>query len=149
MGGSVVSDPVIREVTIDAPVARVLEVISDLENTDRWANEAKSAEVRARDDRGRPSRMVVTLGALRFTTAATYDVTYGANSVTLTCVEAGLIRESTIAYTAHDEGDGRTRLVMSSTMQVTVPGIPRWGLDRAMGSSAEKNLASIKKDAEG
>lgn len=143
------SEPVIREVTVDAPVSRVLEVVCDLENTDRWANEAKSAEIQGRDDQGRPTRIVVTLGALRFTTTATYDVSYGANTVTLTCVDASLIRESTIAYTAHDEGDGRTRLVMSSTMEVTVPGIPRWGLDRAMGSSAEKNLASIRKDAEG
>ena len=34
-------------------------------------------------------------------------------------------------------------------MEVTVKGVPRWGLERAMGSSAEKNLQSIKKDAEG
>ncbi|MEJ2886233.1 SRPBCC family protein [Actinomycetospora aeridis] len=138
----------IRDVTIDAPVARVLEVVADLENTDRWANEAKSAKVKSHDDQGRPTRIVVTLGALTFTTDATYDVSYGDNSITLSCVDARLIRESTIAYTAHDEG-ARTRLEMSSTMEVTVKGVPRWGLQRAMGSSAEKNLASIKKDAEG
>ncbi|MEJ2860851.1 SRPBCC family protein [Actinomycetospora flava] len=143
------SAPVTRTVEIDAPVARVIEVISDLENTDRWANEAKSAKVKAHDDQGRPTRIVVTLGALKFTTDATYDVTYTDNSVTLTCVDARLIRESTIAYTAHDLGGDRTRLEMASTMEVTVKGVPRWGLERAMGSSAEKNLASIKKDAEG
>ncbi|GAA4805224.1 hypothetical protein GCM10023200_48260 [Actinomycetospora chlora] len=143
------SKPVVREVTIDAPVPRVIEVISDLENTDRWANEAKSAKVQAHDDQGRPTRIVVTLGALSFTTDSTYEVTYGENTVTLTCVEARLIKESTITYTAHDEGDGTTRLEMASTMEVTVKGVPRWGLDRAMGSSAEKNLQSIKKDAEG
>ena len=142
------SEPVIRSVEIEAPVPRVIEVISDLENPDRWANEAKSAKVRAHDDRGRPTRIVVTLGALRFTTDATYEVTYTDTSVTLTCVDARLIRESTIRYTADDLG-GRTRLEMSSTMEVTVKGVPRWGLERAMGSSAEKNLASIKKDAEG
>jgi uncharacterized membrane protein len=143
-----VSEPVVRDVTIDAPVARVLEVVADLENTDRWANEAKSAKVKARDDEGRPTRIVVTLGALTFTTDAAYEVSYGDNTVTLTCVDARLIRESTIRYTAEDLG-GRTRLEMASTMEVTVKGVPRWGLDRAMGSSAEKNLASIKKDAEG
>lgn len=143
------SAPVTRSVEIDAPVSRVIEVISDLENTDRWANEAKSAKVREKDDRGRPTRIVVTLGALRFTTDATYDVTYTDTSVTLSCVDARLIRESTIAYTADDLGSDRTRLEMASTMEVTVPGIPRWGLDRAMRSSAEKNLASIRKDAEG
>ncbi|GAA4925579.1 polyketide cyclase/dehydrase/lipid transport protein [Actinomycetospora succinea] len=142
------TDPVVREVTIDAPVARVLEVVADLENTDRWANEAKSAKVKAHDDQGRPTRIVVTLGALKFTTDATYDVSYGDSAITLTCVDARLIRESTIDYRAHPEGE-RTRLVMSSTMEVTVKGVPRWGLERAMGSSAEKNLASIKKDAEG
>jgi Polyketide cyclase / dehydrase and lipid transport len=143
-----VSEPVTRSVTIHAPLSRVMEVISDLESTDRWANEAKAAKVQAHDDQGRPSRIAVTLGALRFTTTATYDVSYTDNSVTLTCVDASLIRESTIRYTAHDEGDGRVRLEMSSTMEVTVPGIPRWGLDRAMRSSADKNLESIRKDAE-
>ena len=139
----------IREVTIDAPASRVLEVVADLENTDRWANEAKSAKVQAHDDQGRPTRIVVTLGALKFTTDAIYEVTYGDGAITLTCVDARLIRESTIDYRAHAEGEARTRLVMSSTMEVTVKGVPRWGLERAMGSSAEKNLASIKKDAEG
>jgi Polyketide cyclase / dehydrase and lipid transport len=145
----VVSTPVVREVTIDAPVPRVIEVISDLENTDRWANEAKSAKVQAHDDQGRPTRIAVTLGALKFTTTATYDVTYGDGTVTLTCVGGKLIKESTIAYAARDVGEGRTQLEMTSTMEVTVRGVPRWGLERAMGSSAEKNLQSIKKDAEG
>jgi hypothetical protein len=136
-------------VEIAAPVPRVIEVISDLENTDRWANEAKQAKVQEHDEQGRPTTIAVTLGALTFTTTATYTVAYTDSSVTLTCVDAKLIRESTIAYTASDAGDGNTHLEMASTMEVTVKGVPRWGLDRAMGSSAEKNLQSIKKDAEG
>jgi Polyketide cyclase / dehydrase and lipid transport len=143
-----VSEPVTRSVTVHAPLPRVMEVISDLENTDRWANEAKAAKVQAHDEQGRPSRIAVTLGAIGFTTTAVYDVTYTDTSVTLTCVDASLIRESTITYTAHDEGDGRTRVEMASTMEVTVPGVPRWGLDRAMRSSADKNLESIRRDAE-
>ena len=138
-----------RSVTIQAPVPTVMAVVADLENTDRWANEAKSADVKERDDEGRPSRIAVTLGAIGFTTTATYDVAYTDTSVTLECVDASLIDKSTIVYTAHDQGDGTTRLEMSSTMDVTVPGIPRWGLDRVMGASAEKNLESVRKDAEG
>ncbi len=143
------SAPVTRTVEIAAPVPRVIEVISDLENTDRWANEAKEAKVQEHDEQGRPIRIAVTLGALTFTTTAIYSVAYTDTSVTLTCVDAKLIRESTIAYTASDAGDGKAHLEMASTMEVTVKGVPRWGLERAMGSSAEKNLQSIKKDAEG
>jgi hypothetical protein len=144
-----VSKPVTRSIEIGAPVSRVIEVISDLENTDRWANEAKSAEVTEHDAQGRPAKIDVTLGAVGFTTTSTYAVAYTDDSVTLTFVAGKLIKESTIAYTARDLGDGRTHLDMSSTMEVTVKGVPRWGLERAMGSSAEKNLQSIKKDAEG
>ena len=140
------AEPVTSSVTIDAPVERVIEVISDLENTDRWANEAQSAEVLDRQDDGRPSRIKVTLGAIGFSTAATYEVVYGPGSVTLTCVEGALIRESTIRYTASEDG-GRTHLEMSSTMKVSVP-VPEWGLKMAMRNSAEKNLESVKKDAE-
>ena len=141
------ADPVTETVTINAPVARVIEIVSDLENTDRWANEAKSADVLDRDDDGRPSKIKVTLGAIGFTTAATYEVTYADESVTLDCVEGSLIRDSTIVYRATDNGDGTTDLQMSSTMQVTVP-VPDWGLTRAMHNSAGKNLASVKEDAE-
>jgi len=143
-----VSKPVTRSIEIAAPVSRVMEVISDLENTDRWANEAKSARVTEHDAQGRPSKIDVTLGAIGFTTTSTYAVSYTDDAVTLTFVAGKLIEESTIAYRVHDLGDGRSRVDMSSTMQVNVP-VPRWGLDRAMGSSAEKNLASIKRDAEG
>ncbi|PVZ07725.1 SRPBCC family protein [Actinomycetospora cinnamomea] len=141
------SKPVTRSIEIDAPVSRVVEVISDLENTDRWANEAKSARVTEHDEHGRPAKIDVTLGAIGFTTTSTYAVSYTDDAITLTCVAGKLIEESTIAYRIHSRGDGGSRVEMSSTMEVTVP-VPRWGLERAMGSSAEKNLASIKKDAE-
>jgi hypothetical protein len=143
-----VSKPVTRSIEIAAPVSRVMEVISDLENTDRWANEAKQAKVTEHDAQGRPSKIDVTLGAIGFTTTSTYAVSYTDESVTLTFVAGKLIEESTIAYRVQDLGDGRSRVDMSSTMEVNVP-VPQWGLQRAMGSSAEKNLASIKKDAEG
>jgi carbon monoxide dehydrogenase subunit G len=138
--------PVKETISIAAPVATVLEVVADLENTDRWANEAKSAEVVRRDDDGRPTRIVVTLGAIGFTSPSTYDVTYTDTSVTLTCVDGKLISESVITYEAAESGAG-TELTMTSTMEVTVP-VPQWGLERAMKRSAGKNLASVKKDAE-
>lgn len=141
------ADPVQTSVTIQAPAEKVLEIVSDLENPARWANEAKSAEVETRGADGQPTRIVVTLGAIGFTTKATYDVTYTAGSVTMTCAEASLISESTIVYQVHDEGEGRTRLDMSVTMEVTVP-VPRWGLEQAMKTGAEKNLRSVKADAE-
>jgi carbon monoxide dehydrogenase subunit G len=140
--------PVKETVSIHAPVATVLDVVSDLENTDRWANEAKSAEILARDEGGRPAQIKVTLGAVGFRTAATYDVAYTDSSVTLTCSGDGgrLISSSVIEYEAAESGEG-TELTMTSTMDVTVP-VPDWGLERAMHSSARKNLASVKKDAE-
>jgi len=142
------AEPVRNSITVNAPAHRVLEVVSDLENTDRWANEAKSAEVVARDDEGHPQRIRVVLGAIGFTDTSVYEVSYTDHSITLTCIEGQLIKESTISYTAHEQGDGTTKLDMTSTMEVTVP-VPKWGLKRAMHSSADKNLASIKKDAEG
>ena len=144
---TLMAPPVTNSIDIQAPVQRVLEVVTDLENTDRWANEARSAEIAARAEDGRPSRIVVTLGAIGFTTTATYDVTYTDASLTLTCVEGALIKESTISYTAHEKGEGTTHLEMSSTMEVTVP-VPQWGLNRAMRRSADKNLESVRKDAE-
>lgn len=142
------ADTVTESVTIRATRDRVIEMVSHLEDTDRWANEARSAQVQEKDDTGRPTRIKVTLGAVGFTTTATYAVTYTENSVTLECVEAGLIRRSRIVYTATERKDGRTDLEMSSSMVVTVP-VPQWGLNRAMHSSARKNLESIRRDAEG
>ncbi len=140
--------PVKESISIAAPVSTVVGVVSDLENPDRWANEAKSAEVQAHDDEGRPSSIKVTLGAVGFKTAATYDVAYTDSSVTLTCSGDGgrLISSSVITYEAAESGEG-TELTMTSTMEVTVP-VPEWGLERAMTRSAKKNLASVKKDAE-
>ncbi|MEJ2867023.1 SRPBCC family protein [Actinomycetospora sp. OC33-EN08] len=138
-----------ESIAIAAPVATVIDVVADLENTDRWANEAKEAKVVAHDDAGRPSRIEVTLGAIGFSTTAVYDVAYTDSSVTLTCTKDGgrLIGESTIAYEAAESGTG-TELTMTSTMEVTVP-VPNWGLERAMHRSARKNLESVKADAEG
>lgn len=141
------SEPVRSSITIQAPVARVMELVSDLEDPDRWADEAQSAEVIERGDDGRPARIIVTLGAMGFTTTATYTVAYTETSVTLECVDASLIEQSTIVYEATDQGDGRTLLEMSTTMEVTVP-VPHWGLEHAVRRSSEKNLESVRKDAE-
>ena len=141
------ADPIRHSVTISAPVGKVIEVVSDLENTDRWANEAKEAKILEKDDEGRPAKMQVTLGAIGFTDTSVYDVTYTDHSVTLTCVEGKLIKDSVIEYQATDQGDGTTNLEMVATMEVVVP-VPQWGLEQAMGSSSKKNLESIKKDAE-
>lgn len=140
--------PVKESISIVASVPTVIGVVADLENTDRWANEAKSAEVLSRDADNRPSSIKVTLGAVGFRTAATYDVAYTDSSVTLTCSGDGgrLISSSVIAYEAAESGQG-TELTMTSTVEVTVP-VPEWGLERAMTRSARKNLASVKKDAE-
>ncbi len=140
--------PVKESISISAPVSTVIGVVSDLENPDRWANEAKSAEVQTHDADGRPASIKVTLGAVGFRTAATYDVAYSDSSVTLTCSGDGgrLISSSVITYEAAESGEG-TELTMTSTMEVTVP-VPEWGLERAMTRSARKNLASVKKDAE-
>lgn len=141
------SEPVTESITIQAPVARVMELVSDLEDTDRWANEAQSAEVIERGEDGRPSKIIVTLGAIGFSTKATYTVSYTDTSVTLICVDGSLISESTIRYEATDQGDDTTVLEMSTTMEVTVP-VPQWGLQQAMSRSSSKNLESVKKDAE-
>jgi carbon monoxide dehydrogenase subunit G len=138
--------PVKESIAVAAPVATVIGVVSDLENTDRWANEAKSAEVVERDGDGRPTRIVVTLGAIGFSSASTYEVSYTDSSVTLTCFEGRLIAESSIVYEAAASGAG-TELTMTAIMEVTVP-VPQWGLELAMSRSARKNLASVKADAE-
>lgn len=138
--------PVKESIVVAASPPAVLGVVADLENPDRWANEARSAEVLERDSAGRPTRLVVTLGAVGLTTDATYDVAYTDTSVTLTCVEGTLISQSTIGYQAAESGTG-TELTMTSTMEITVP-VPEWGLEQAMSRSARKNLASVKADAE-
>ncbi|HEY2221558.1 MAG TPA: SRPBCC family protein [Actinomycetospora sp.] len=145
---STMAGPVKETIAIAAPVPIVIGIVADLENPDRWANEAKGADVRAHDAEGRVSSIKVTLGAVGFTTSATYDVAYTDSSVTLTCSGDGgrLISSSVIAYEAAESGEG-TELTMTSTMEVTVP-VPDWGLERAMKRSAHKNLASVKADAE-
>jgi carbon monoxide dehydrogenase subunit G len=138
--------PVKESISIAAPVARVIDVVSDLGNTDRWANEAKGAEILEHGADGRPSKIRVTLGAVGFSTTADYDVTYTDSSVSIKGVDGKLIENSTIDYEAVESGDG-TELTMTSVMDVTVP-VPQWGLERAMSRSARKNLQSVKKDAE-
>ncbi|MFC5065224.1 SRPBCC family protein [Actinomycetospora atypica] len=135
-----------ESISIAAPVARVIEVVSDLGNTDRWANEAKGAEILERGADGRPSKIKVTLGAIGFSTTASYDVTYTDSTVSIKGVDGKLIENSTIDYEAVESGAG-TELTMTSVMDVTVP-VPQWGLERAMSRSARKNLQSVKKDAE-
>ena len=75
--------PVKESISIAAPVARVIDVVSDLGNTDRWANEAKGAEILENGADGRPSKIRVTLGAVGFSTTADYDVTYTDTSVSI------------------------------------------------------------------
>lgn len=135
-------------IVIDAPPARVLDVIADFEAYPEWAAEFKKAEIRERGPDGRATRVSFEVSAgpinARYTLAYEYLPTDG--GVTWSFVEGSPIRDLQGEYRLEPDG-GSTRVVYRMAIDL---GIPVLGFIKRQGEKRiiDTALKGLKKRVE-
>ena len=88
------ADQASSSITIDAPAAEVLDVISDLHRYPEWTGQIKRAEVLDTYPDGRPRRATFSMSASGFSDDYTLDYTYRDDGVSWTLVAPTKLQKS-------------------------------------------------------
>lgn len=119
-----------RDVLIDAPVAEILDVIADVENTPTWSPQYLKSEILERHPDGRPKRAKMTIKAAGLTDDQVIEYTWSDSGVTWTLVSSGQLKAQDAGYTLTPEG-GRTKVRFDMKIDLVVP-MPGFILKRAL-----------------
>ncbi|MEU2430057.1 SRPBCC family protein [Streptomyces sp. NPDC007861] len=136
-------------ITIDAPPAEVMGVISDFARYPEWTGEVQETEVLEKDDQGRAVqvRLVLDAGAIKddHTLAYTWS---GDNQVSWTLVKSQMLRTLDGSYTlAPVAGGEHTEVTYQLTVDVKIPML---GMIKRKAEKViiDRALAGLKKRVE-
>jgi ribosome-associated toxin RatA of RatAB toxin-antitoxin module len=112
-------------IVIDAPPAKVLDVIADFESYPEWASEVKRVSVLSEEGDGWADQVQFTLdaGAIKDTYVLDYDWDVVADCtgvISWTLVSATMMRALDGSYTIAADG-GRTKLTYRLAVDIKIP----------------------------
>jgi uncharacterized protein YndB with AHSA1/START domain len=135
------------EITIDAPLPRVFDVLVDFERYPEWVADLKHASVVATDDEGRSTEVEFRAAAMgRSTTYRLgYDYADAPNRLGWFLVEGDLERELDGNYHLEegDGGEGTTKVTYELSIDLIVP-IPGFVKRRAETRIVKAALEDLK-----
>jgi hypothetical protein len=142
-------DSVREEMTIDASVDDVLEVLLAIERYPEWARDLKEATVVARDDEGRVSEARFRAAGFGYSTQYTlaYDHSV-AGRLAWRLTEGDVTRKLDGAYELSDNGDGTTDVGYELEAELILP-IPGFVKRRTTHKITHTALRELKARVEG
>jgi uncharacterized membrane protein len=137
-----------EQITIEAPPARVLEVLLDFDRYPEWAADIKDVEVLEHDEAGRGTLVAYRAAAMgqsaRYTLA--YDYSDVPHSMSWKLTEGSIMRVLDGSYT-FDAQDAGTLVTYHLEVDLIVP-IPGFVKRRASGKIMGTALRELKKHVE-
>ncbi|BAW05665.1 SRPBCC family protein [Nocardia seriolae] len=139
-----------RSLVIDAPSARVMAVIADLESYPEWVAAARSVEVLEKfpDGRARTARFVLDAGVVKDTYTLSYTWRPDGRAVSWSLVAGDLQKAQDGTYELIALPDGNTQVVYELTVDLNIPmiGMFKRKAEKVITDTALKEL---KKRVEG
>ncbi len=131
-------------IEIDATPAEIMEVITDFDAYPEWVQGIRAAEVRSRDDEGRPSEVAFEFSAMGFDASYTleYDYRPDDTGVSWATKEAtGAVRDVQGEYELEAlNGDTRVEYRLSIELNAPLPGFLKRRADKQAIDTALKGL---------
>lgn len=139
-----------RSIVVEAPAARVAEVICDFDRYPEWTGAVRSAEVRQRypDGRAREVRFVLDAGPVRDEYVLAYDYRDDPTRIGWHLVAPSSMQKAqTGSYELADNGDGTCTVTYTLEVDLAIPmlGMFRRKAERVIMDTA---LTELKRQAE-
>lgn len=136
-------------ISIDAPVARVQELLFDIANYPSWTSAIKSVEVLSRDDAGRVSSALLKIDAGMLKDRATLDYDWSAapNKLSFTLSDADLLTAMNGTYTLKAEDADTTQVTYELQVELSMP-VPAMMRHKAEKATIDMALSQLKAFAE-
>ncbi|TDT15914.1 polyketide cyclase/dehydrase/lipid transport protein [Ilumatobacter fluminis] len=112
-----------ESITIAAPLDKVWEIATDLENYPTWTHDVKEVVITNRDDEGRPHEVEFRTSALGRSTHYTleYDYTSAPKKLAWSMVKGDIQRSIDGAFTFQSTDDGNTHVQYDLAIELVVP----------------------------
>lgn len=136
-------------ISIDAPLARVQELIFDIAHYPEWASAIKSVEVLGKDDSGRVSSALLKIdaGMLKDRVTLDYDWSEAPNKVSFTLSDADLLTAMDGAYVLRAEDEETTLVTYELHVELSMP-VPAMMRNKAEKATIDMALSQLKAFAE-
>jgi uncharacterized membrane protein len=112
-----------ESITIAAPLDKVWEIATDLENYPTWTHDVKEVVITNRDDEGRPFEVEFRTSALGRSTHYTleYDYTSAPKRLAWSMVKGDIQRSIDGAFIFQPTDDGNTHVQYDLAIELVVP----------------------------
>ena len=112
-----------ESITIAAPLDKVWEIATDLENYPTWTHDVKEVVITTRDDEGRPHEVEFRTSALGRSTHYTleYDYTSAPRRLAWSMVKGDIQRSIDGAFIFQPTDDGNTHVQYDLAIELVVP----------------------------
>lgn len=112
-----------ESITIAAPLDKVWEIATDLENYPTWTHDVKEVVITNRDDEGRPHEVEFRTSALGRSTHYTleYDYTSAPKRLAWSMVKGDIQRSIDGAFIFQPTDDGGTHVQYDLAIELVVP----------------------------
>lgn len=136
-------------ISIDAPLARVQELIFDIANYPAWTSAIKSVEVLGKDDSGRVSSALLKIdaGMLKDRATLDYDWSEAPSKVSFTLSDADLLTAMDGAYVLRAEDTETTLVTYELHVELSMP-VPAMMRHKAEKATIDMALSQLKAFAE-
>ena len=115
------TDTATRTVTVDAPIARVLETLRAVEGTPEWVSDIKEVDVLTRNDDGTPLTAKVAASTAVGTDRYTLAYEHSPDGMAWHLVEGRLQTGQDAEYRLRPLDDSRTEVTFSLTISHNLP----------------------------
>jgi uncharacterized membrane protein len=133
-----------NSITIESGIDEVRALLFDLGNYPQWATAIKSAEVKEKDDQGRPTKVKVSVdaGVLRDQVTLDYDWSGAPGTLTFSLDEADLLTEMTGSYISAAVDD-ETKVSYQLKVGLSLP-VPSMMRKKAELATIDQFLSQLK-----
>jgi uncharacterized membrane protein len=138
-----------NSITIEAPIAEVVAVLTDLAAYPSWSTAIKSVEVLDKDASGRATKakMSIDAGVMKDRVVLDYDWSKSPSEITFELDEADLLTQMSGAYKLTDDGD-ETTVIYQLTVALSMP-VPAMMRQKAERATIDLALSQLKAKLEG
>ncbi|HUW87635.1 MAG TPA: SRPBCC family protein [Candidatus Paceibacterota bacterium] len=136
-------------ILIDAPLARVQELLFDIANYPSWTSAIKSVEVLGRDETGRVSSALLKIdaGMLKDRVTLDYDWSGAPNKVSFMLSDADLLTAMDGAYILKAQDEDSTQVTYELHVELSMP-VPAMMRHKAEKATIDMALSQLKAFAE-
>ena len=132
-------------ITVNAPLATLASVLSDLEKYPEWSSSIKSVEVLSRDDQGRIAKvkMQIDAGMMKDRVTLDYDWSQAPNRISFSLDDADLLTGMDGAYSLNSIDEESTEITYELTVSLSMP-IPAMMRQKAEKATIDQALSQLK-----